>query len=40
LLREPRVRVTIDLDLGQGQFTGWTSDLGESYVRINSGYLS
>jgi len=40
LLREPQVRVTIDLGLGQGQFTGWTSDLGESYVRINSGYLS
>lgn len=40
LLRESEVRVTIDLGLGQGAFTGWTNDLGESYVRINSGYLS
>ncbi len=40
LVREPQVRVTIDLGLGHGAFTGWTSDLGESYVRINSGYLS
>jgi N-acetylglutamate synthase/N-acetylornithine aminotransferase len=34
------VRVTIDLGLGGGTFTGWTSDLGETYVKINSGYLS
>lgn len=40
LLREKDVRVTIDLGLGQGTFTGWTSDLGETYVKINSGYLT
>jgi glutamate N-acetyltransferase/amino-acid N-acetyltransferase len=40
LLREAEVCVTIDLGLGAGTFTGWTSDLGESYVRINSGYLT
>ena len=40
LLHESEVRVTIDLGLGQGAFTGWTNALGESYVRINSGYLS
>ncbi len=40
LLRPSEVRVTIDLGLGQGTFTGWTSDLGETYVKINSGYLS
>ncbi len=39
-LAPSEVRVTIDLGLGQGTFTGWTSDLGESYVKINSGYLS
>ncbi len=40
LLSEPQVRVTIGLGLGSGGFTGWTCDLGESYVKINSGYLS
>lgn len=40
LLSEPEVRVTIGLGLGSGGFTGWTCDLGESYVKINSGYLS
>jgi glutamate N-acetyltransferase/amino-acid N-acetyltransferase len=40
LLREKAVRLTIDLGLGSGAFTGWTNDLGETYVRINSGYLT
>ena len=40
LLREKEVRVTIDLGLGDGTFTGWTNDLGETYVKINSGYLT
>jgi len=40
LLREKEIRVTIDLGLGQGTFTGWTNDLGETYVKINSGYLT
>lgn len=34
------VQVLIDLGLGDGTFTGWTGDLSETYVRINSGYLS
>ncbi|MBI3998172.1 MAG: bifunctional glutamate N-acetyltransferase/amino-acid acetyltransferase ArgJ [Armatimonadetes bacterium] len=40
LLRASQVRVTIGLGLGTGVFTGWTCDLGETYVRINSGYLT
>jgi glutamate N-acetyltransferase/amino-acid N-acetyltransferase len=40
LLAQPEVRVTIGLGLGSGAFTGWTNDLGETYVKINSGYLS
>ncbi|MDR7419426.1 MAG: bifunctional glutamate N-acetyltransferase/amino-acid acetyltransferase ArgJ [Armatimonadota bacterium] len=40
LLARPEVRVTIGLGLGAGAFTGWTSDLGETYVKINSGYLT
>jgi glutamate N-acetyltransferase/amino-acid N-acetyltransferase len=40
LLKSSEVRMTIDLGLGEGSFTGWTSDLGETYVKINAGYLS
>ena len=40
LLRAPEVTVTLDLGLGAGAFVGWTSDLGETYVKINSGYLT
>jgi glutamate N-acetyltransferase/amino-acid N-acetyltransferase len=40
LLSQPEVRVTVDLGVGSGTFTGWTNDLGETYVKINSGYLS
>ncbi len=40
LVRTPQVQVTIDLGLGQGTFRGWTSDLSEAYVKVNSGYLS
>lgn len=39
-VRAPEVCVTIDLGLGQGTFTGWTCDLSETYVKVNSGYLS
>jgi glutamate N-acetyltransferase/amino-acid N-acetyltransferase len=39
-LQAKDVRLTIDLGLGEGTFTGWTSDLGESYVKINSGFLT
>jgi glutamate N-acetyltransferase/amino-acid N-acetyltransferase len=37
LLEQPEVRVTVDLGLGAGSFTGWTSDLSLEYVRFNSG---
>jgi glutamate N-acetyltransferase/amino-acid N-acetyltransferase len=40
LLRASEVTVTLDLGLGAGAFVGWTSDLGETYVKINSGYLT
>jgi glutamate N-acetyltransferase/amino-acid N-acetyltransferase len=40
LLSHPDVRVGIEIGLGAGSFTGWTSDLGEAYVKFNSGYLS
>lgn len=40
LLSQTEVRVTVDLGVGSGTFTGWTNDLGETYVKINSGYLS
>jgi glutamate N-acetyltransferase/amino-acid N-acetyltransferase len=40
LLKAEEIVMTLDLGLGQGAFTGWTNDLGESYVKINSGYLT
>ncbi|MDR7483263.1 MAG: bifunctional glutamate N-acetyltransferase/amino-acid acetyltransferase ArgJ [Armatimonadota bacterium] len=40
LLQASEVAVTLDLGLGTGAFVGWTSDLGETYVKINSGYLT
>ncbi|MDQ7840742.1 MAG: bifunctional glutamate N-acetyltransferase/amino-acid acetyltransferase ArgJ [bacterium] len=40
VVKASEVRVTIDLGLGVGTFTGWTCDLSETYVKINSGYLS
>jgi len=40
LLKEPEVRLTLDLGLASGAFTGWTNDLGPSYVKFNSGYLT
>jgi glutamate N-acetyltransferase/amino-acid N-acetyltransferase len=40
LLKAEEIVMTLELGLGQGAFTGWTNDLGESYVRINSGYLT
>jgi glutamate N-acetyltransferase/amino-acid N-acetyltransferase len=40
LLKADEIVMTLDLGLGSGAFTGWTSDLGESYVKINSGYLT
>ncbi|MGZ4357138.1 MAG: bifunctional glutamate N-acetyltransferase/amino-acid acetyltransferase ArgJ [Gaiellaceae bacterium] len=39
-LEQPEVQVTIGLELGDGTFTGWTSDLSPKYVRFNSGYLT
>lgn len=39
-VKSSEVRVTIDLGLGEGAFVGWTCDLSETYVKINSGYLS
>lgn len=32
------IRLTVDLKLGRGEATVWTTDLSESYVRINSRY--
>jgi glutamate N-acetyltransferase / amino-acid N-acetyltransferase len=40
LLEEAEVKLTIDLGLGLGAFTGWMSDLGEKYVAFNAGALT
>ncbi len=40
VMRVPEFDVVIDLDLGDGSFTGWTCDLTEAYVKLNSGDTS
>ena len=39
-MRAPEVEIIVDLHLSDGMFTGWFSDLNESYVRVNAGYLT
>lgn len=34
------IRISVDLGLGRGEATVWTTDLSEQYVRINSRYLT
>jgi glutamate N-acetyltransferase/amino-acid N-acetyltransferase len=39
-MRAPEFEIVIDLQQGSGEFTGWTSDLTDAYVRINAGYMT
>jgi len=39
-MRAAEFGIAVDLGLGAGQWTGWTCDLTERYVRLNSGYLT
>lgn len=39
-MHEPEFEIMIDLQQGEGEFTGWTSDLNDAYVKINAGYLT
>jgi glutamate N-acetyltransferase / amino-acid N-acetyltransferase len=38
IFAQPEIDVRIELDLGDGQSTVWTSDLSYDYVRINGDY--
>jgi glutamate N-acetyltransferase / amino-acid N-acetyltransferase len=38
LFAQPEIDVHVELDLGEGQATVWTSDLSYDYVRINGDY--
>ena len=38
IFAQPEIDVRIELDLGEGQATVWTSDLSYDYVRINGDY--
>ena len=38
IFAQPEIDVRIELDLGDGQATVWTSDLSYDYVRINGDY--
>jgi len=39
-MRAPEFEIVIDLEQGNAEFTGWTSDLNDAYVKINAGYLT
>lgn len=39
-MRAMEYEIVIDLQQGSGEFTGWTSDLNDTYVKINSGYMT
>lgn len=38
VLKEDTIRIDIDLNMGEGQATGWGCDLTYEYVRINAAY--
>lgn len=40
LLKSPRIKIVIDLALGNGQATAWGCDLTYDYVRINADYTT
>jgi glutamate N-acetyltransferase/amino-acid N-acetyltransferase len=37
-LKEDTIRIVIDLNMADGQATGWGCDLTYEYVRINAAY--
>ena len=39
-MRGAEYSITIDLGLGHGEDSVWTSDLTEEYVRLNSKYTT
>lgn len=39
-MHEPEFEIVIDLQQGNAEFTGWTSDLNDAYVKINVGYIT
>jgi glutamate N-acetyltransferase/amino-acid N-acetyltransferase len=39
-MRATEFTIAVELGVGAGRWTGWTCDLTEGYVRLNSGYLS
>ena len=39
-LKKSYIKIIVDLGLGGSEFTAWTSDLTEEYIRINADYRS
>jgi glutamate N-acetyltransferase/amino-acid N-acetyltransferase len=39
-LKDREIRIDVDLGLGEGRATGWTSDLTHGYIAINADYRS
>ena len=40
VMQEDEIQITVDLGLGEGQFTAWTCDLTKTYIEINAEYRS
>ncbi len=40
IMQQPYVTITVDVGVGEGRATIWTSDLTEGYIRINADYRS
>ena len=39
-LKKSKVNIVVDLAEGDMEFTAWTSDLTEDYIKINADYRS
>ena len=39
-LKNRNINIMVDLGEGDKEFTGWTSDLTEDYIKINADYRS
>ena len=39
-LKDKNIKILVDLAEGDNEFTSWTSDLTEEYIKINADYRS
>ncbi|MCA8869624.1 MAG: bifunctional glutamate N-acetyltransferase/amino-acid acetyltransferase ArgJ [Rhodobacteraceae bacterium] len=39
-MKQPEIRIAVDMGIGSGSFTAWTCDLTKQYIAINADYRS